>query len=92
MSYIHITHTPGVGLKEYRKVREGLGPEPIEGNRLHIVGELDGVLHIVDVWDSAAAGDKFAAERLFPVFERLGIKPGPDATIEAFEGEVTNLG
>ncbi|WP_040805891.1 hypothetical protein [Nocardia concava] len=91
MSYIHITRTPGVGLKEYRVVHEALGPEPIAGNLLHIVGELDGALHIVDVWESAALADKFAAERLFPVFEQTGLMPGPDARVEAFEGEVTDL-
>ncbi|MFE3055279.1 hypothetical protein [Nocardia sp. NPDC059239] len=90
MSYIHISHTPGVGLQRYREVYEALGPEPLAGNLLHIVGELDGTLHIVDVWESAAAADRFAAERLFPAFERTGIAPGPDATSEAFEGEITD--
>lgn len=88
MPYIHITRTPGVTLKDYQVVHEALGAEPIEGLLLHIVGEVDGVMHMVDVWESSAVGDRFAAERLFPAFESTGIRPGADATAQGFDGEI----
>ncbi|WP_280367616.1 hypothetical protein [Nocardia wallacei] len=88
MPYIHITRSPGVGLREYRIVHQALGPEPIAGNLLSIVGESDGALHVVDLWESAAAADRFAAERLFPAFARTGIRPGPGETVTAFDAEV----
>lgn len=92
MPYINITRTPGVGLPEYRAVVSELGGAPIAGQLLHIVGVSDGALHIVDVWESAAAADRYAAERLFPAFERAGVRPGPDASIHAFEGDVSTDG
>ncbi|MFF0494243.1 hypothetical protein ACWDSJ_21135 [Nocardia sp. NPDC003482] len=88
MPYIHITHSPGIGLREYRAVQEAMGPEPIAGNLLSLVGERDGALHVVDVWESATAADRFAAERLFPAFERTGITPGPHDTVTAFEAQL----
>ncbi|MGV9818798.1 hypothetical protein [Nocardia xishanensis] len=88
MPYIHITHAPGAGLTEYRAVVEALGPEPVTGNLLHIVGESDGVLHIVDVWDSSVSADRYAAERLFPAFEKAGVRLGPETRLEVFDTEI----
>lgn len=90
MPYIHIGHNPGADLAQYEKVTQELGPEPIDGNLLHIVGEADGALHIVDVWESAEKADRFAAERLFPAWERLGIAPSPEMKLIAYDGRVTN--
>lgn len=91
MPYVHISHTPGHSLVDYRRVDEALGDDPPEGNLLSIVGEADGALHIVDVWGSKAEADRFAAERLFPAFHKTGRGPGPEATYVAFEAEHLNL-
>ena len=88
MPYIHITRTPGVTLKDYQVVRAAMGTEPVEGQLVHIVGEVDGSLHTVDVWESSAMADRFAAERLFPAFDKSGVHPGQDATAEGFDGEI----
>lgn len=85
MSYTFITHTPGSSMKDYRAVQEAMGPGEIEGHLLSIAGDADGVLHTVDIWDSKESADRFTAERLFPVFEKLGYSPGPDATHIGFE-------
>lgn len=75
MSYVHITKTPDVTLTDYRRVLAALGAEPIRGRRWHWAGEKSGALHIVDVWDSRADADRFAAERLFPAFEQARLRP-----------------
>jgi hypothetical protein len=85
MTYINITRTPGQGLADYTAVRSELGQEPIAGNLLHRVGVVDGVLVTVDEWTSRSDADRFAAERLFPAFERAGIRPERATEITAFE-------
>ena len=83
--YVHVTRSPGMTIADYDKVRRELGPEPIAGQTQHHAGEVSGSLVTVDVWDSRADADRFAADRLFPAFERVGIRPGADAMILGFE-------
>ena len=88
MPYIHITSSPGLDRATYDRVVEQLGPEPIDGQLVHAVGEADGSLHIVDVWETKAHADRFAAERLFAAFERAGLGPGPETSYVAMDGTV----
>jgi hypothetical protein len=85
MSFVHVTSTRGHGLPDYEKVVSALGPEPVAGRISHSVGESDGSLCIVDVWQDQAAADRFAAERLFPAFQSAGVSPQPSTTIIAFQ-------
>jgi hypothetical protein len=80
VSYVHISKSPGVSVAEYERVLDELGPDPIAGQLLHIIGEAGGCLHIVDVWQSKAHADRFVSERLFPAFAQVGIvhSPGQD--------------
>ncbi len=92
MPYTHISHIPGHSLGDYQAVADVLGPEPPAGRLALIVGEADGALHIVDVWDSKAHADHFAAERLMPAFQQAGVKPGPEETYIEFDTNVLELG
>lgn len=74
MSYVHVTATPDAGLADYRRVRDVLGDDSVIGQQVHWVGENAGMLYTVDVWDSKADADRFAAERLFPAFEKAGFR------------------
>lgn len=85
MRYVHITHSPGQGLTDYHAVLEDMGGESPDGLLISLVGEAEGGLHFVDVWESKAEADRFAAERLLPAFQRTGRGPGADATYIAFE-------
>ena len=85
MTYVHITRTQGQTLADYSTVLQALGPDPISGRVSHHVGETDGSLCIVDVWDSRADADRFAAERLFPAFQAAGVHLQPQTVITAFE-------
>ncbi len=87
MRYVHITHSPGQGVTDYQAVRDEMGGESPDGLLISLVGAAEGGLHIVDVWESKAHADRFAAERLFPAFERTGHGPGTDATYVTFETE-----
>lgn len=85
MTYIHMTKTPDQRLSDYRRVVAELGSDPIAGRRRHAVGEEGGALYVLDEWESRADADRFAAERLFPAFERSGFAPSSATTILAFE-------
>jgi hypothetical protein len=85
MPYVHVTRTPGITLEDYERVRTEMGTDPISGQQSHYAGVTAGALHTVDVWDSKAAADRFAAERLFPAFERASVRMPDDALILAFE-------
>ncbi len=85
MSYVHITHTPGLGLDEYGRVVAHLGASPVDGQLTHVVGVSDGALHIVDTWVSRDHADRFAAQRLFPAFAASGVRPSAEQTVVAFE-------
>ena len=92
MPYIHVSHVPGHSLSDYQAVAEVLGPQTPEGRLALIVGEVNGALHIIDVWDSKAHADRFAAERLMPAFRQAGVTPGPEEAYIEFDATVLELG
>ena len=52
----------------YKRIVDGLGPEPPKGLVSHIaVKRREGGLRYIDVWESEEDWDRFAAERLHPV-------------------------
>ena len=85
MRFVHISRSPGQTRADYDAVRAEMGGELPRGLLMHAVGEADGGLHVVDVWESKAAADRFVAEQLFPAFQRTGRTPGAGATYIAFE-------
>jgi hypothetical protein len=91
MSYVHVTRSPGIGMPEYERVHRELGPVPIAGLNSHHAGVVDGTLVVVDVWDTRADADRFAAERLFPAFERAGVQPDASVDITAFESATAGV-
>src|SRR3954451_16118939 len=90
MPYVHITRS-AIDMADYESVRKEMGDAPVDGQIAHLVGRADGQLQIIDLWNSKADADRFAAERLFPAFERSGTRPGPDASYTAFEADVVEL-
>lgn len=85
MPYVIVTRTPGGNLDQYRAVAAEIGTEPVPGRLAFAVGESDGALHTVEVWDTRAHSERFASDRLFPAFTRSGVQPGPDSTYLSFE-------
>ena len=59
----------GVTQEQYDRVMEGLrlDENPPEGGIVHIAGPAEGGWHVLDVWESADAWERFSNERLAPV-------------------------
>lgn len=56
----------------YRQIQAGLGDDPPKGLISHLAVERpEGGLRYIDVWESEADWDRFAADRLHPVVHRL---------------------
>jgi hypothetical protein len=56
----------------YKRVTDGLGPEPPKGLVAHVViKRAEGGLRYIDVWESEEDWDHFAEERLHPVVHPL---------------------
>ncbi len=91
MPYVHISRTPARSLIDFRAIRDEAGADRAPGHIAMVAGEADGDLHIVDVWESKAHADRFAAEQLFPAFHRTGRGPGADATYIEFETDEVAL-
>lgn len=90
MPYAHISHAPTTTLADYHAVDDEIGDPPPDGLLLTILGADDTGLHVVDLWESKAHADRFAAERLLPAFTRTGKGPDADATYAAFDtAEIT---
>ena len=74
----------GATLEQYDHVMElmGLsagGPGP-EGVVFHWAAATDDGLRVVDVWESAAAYNKFAQEQIGPFSAQVGIAGPPEVT------------
>ncbi len=84
MTYVVYTKSPGVTPDLYDQTVLELGVAPISGQQAHYWNFVDGALCTIDIWDSQADADRFAAERLFPAFERVGHRPSPESVIVGF--------
>ena len=86
MTYVHITRQPGA---EHVRVRAGR-PRARPGRRWPDSSATTSASSTAH-WSSStcgssrAAADRFAAEHLFPAFERAGVRTGADIDITAFE-------
>ncbi|MDX6476702.1 MAG: hypothetical protein QOH95_2213 [Gaiellaceae bacterium] len=76
-------NNPNVTSEQYDAVREKLNvsDNPPEGSILHIAGPgPGGGWRVIEVWESKEAAEKFAQERLKPLFDELGMgeRPAPE--------------
>lgn len=83
MTYIISTHTPG-DETTFRKVGELVGTDT-EGLIALYAGAAGDGLSITAVWESKAHSDRFAAEKLMPAMQQLGLAGGPPTTMIDFE-------
>jgi len=73
----------GVTPELYDQTRDEVGWETDSptGAIMHVAWFDDGVLHVVDAWDSAEAFQSFVDDRLMPGVAKVGIEGQPDVTI-----------
>jgi hypothetical protein len=66
----------GVTEDEYEQARETVGwdRDVPDGARLHVAGFSDGVINVLDVWESAEAFGRFSEQRLMPAVQEIGIQ------------------
>ncbi|MBA2577741.1 MAG: hypothetical protein M3469_04900 [Actinomycetota bacterium] len=97
MAVAYVTNIHPVTEEDYRRVADdALAGDRPAGLLLHAAGKDDeGHRWIVEVWDTEEDSERFAAERLFPAFERHGVD-GSQATrtrieIDHLAGTVSTL-
>ncbi len=80
MAVVMVMHWPEATREQYDEARRRVGWEADqpEGGLVHLAWVEDDGLHVVDVWESQAAFERFANERLMPVVKgELGIPGEP---------------
>ncbi|WP_040698797.1 hypothetical protein [Nocardia vinacea] len=90
--FVQLITTPGISLAQYESVQSAIGSDRIGGILLSVAGFIDGDMHSIDVWDTPASAERFAADRLFPAFERAGVIPDPDITVVTYDARVVVCG
>jgi hypothetical protein len=78
MAVAMIVDNPNGSQEIYDRVREQLGLERPAGGIFHIAGPSpNGGWRVIEVWESQEDAKRFAAERLRPAFEAVGVPPPP---------------
>ncbi|NEC85358.1 hypothetical protein G3I71_05820 [Streptomyces sp. SID12501] len=70
----------GVSPEQYDTVRDAVGWEEVapSGGEVHVAWfDAQGLLHVIDVWESEEAFQTFFAQRLAPAIEKAGIEGAP---------------
>lgn len=73
---------PGATLDQYDQVDQQVGPAKPDGVHLHIAGQTDGGVHVIEVWDSTDAIDRYMQTGLGEALEQANF---PEAHITDFE-------
>jgi len=84
MVYAFIQDVP-IGEDVYRRLIEGLGPEPVAGQLLHLcVRQGDGRLRYIDVWESEHACAQAFQERIHPAVDAAlgGERPSTEPEVQ----------
>lgn len=79
MATVMLMHWPEATSAQYEEARqqvdwEGRAPA---GGKFHVAWFADDGLHVLDLWETAADFERFAAERLMPAVQRIGIQGEP---------------
>ena len=83
MAIIAIFTGNGFTKEMYERLRQEVGweTEPIDGWMMHAVRfDESGVLHMINIWESAEKMKEGFVSRLMPVMQKIGI-PAPQAEI-----------
>jgi hypothetical protein len=76
---------PGATLEQYDQVIEKMGLEPggdtPPGAIFHWVAQTPDGLHVIDVWETQEAFDKFAEEQIGPITAEVGMDAPPQTTV-----------
>ena len=84
MAYATLTEFD-VDLDTHRSIIEAAGDEPIKGLIVHAAGSSEAGCTSLDVWETKEDSDRYFAETLMPLMERLGIEGGPPVSHQEFD-------
>ena len=79
MSTVMLMEWTGVTQDQYKQVMRTLDLDKKlpEGGIFHVAGFTAGALHVLDIWDSQQAFEKFQKDRLNPAVQKAGITSPP---------------
>jgi|SRR6266850_6136883 len=79
MSTVMSMEWAGVTKDQYNQVMRtlDLDKNPPAGGVFHVAGFTTGTLHVLDVWESQQAFEKFQKDRLTPAAQKAGIAGQP---------------
>ena len=77
-----IYEVQGATLDQYDQVNEQLGSEKPDGVHVHIAGQSDGGIRVIEVWDSTEAIDSYMQSGLGEALQQANI---PEPKITDFE-------
>jgi hypothetical protein len=72
----------------YRRIIDGIGPEPIAGSLAHLcVKRPDGSLYYIDVWEDEASCARAFDERIHAAVDAAfgGARPGTEPTVHPID-------
>jgi hypothetical protein len=80
MATVMLMEWPGVIVDEYNRVMKelDLDAKTPAGGVFHVAGFTGNTLHVLDVWDSQQAFEKFQQDRLVAAVQKVGIKTQPN--------------
>jgi len=87
MVYAYIQDVP-IGEDLYRRIIDGLGPEPLAGALLHLcVREPGGRLRYIDVWESEQACAQAFDQRIHPAVDAAfgGNRPATEPEVHRLD-------
>lgn len=79
MAVVMNMHWPEVTVELYEEALRLVNweNEPAEGGKFHVAWMAEDGFHVLDLWESPEAFQKFAAERLMPGIAELGMTTEP---------------
>ena len=69
----------GATLEQYDQVNQQMGSEKPEGVHVHIAGEIEGGIRVIEVWDSTDAIDRYMGSGLGEAMQQANV-PEPKIT------------
>ena len=87
MVYAYIQDVP-ISEDMYRRMIDGLGPEPLAGQLLHLcVRQGDGSLRYIDVWESEQACAQAFQDRIHPTVDAAfgGERPSTEPEVHSLD-------
>ena len=79
MSTVMLMEWPGLTQDQYNQVKRtlDLDKKPPSGGIFHVAGFTGNTLHVLDIWESQQAFEKFQKERLGSAVQKAGITSQP---------------